>query len=191
MAFLDDAVWFNPPPAHGRDDDGHWLDTGHETDFWRHTHYGFVHDNGHALMAPVEGDFTAVVAFSAAYKDTFDQAGVMLRLDDTNWIKAGVELSDGVLNLGAVVTRHRSDWSNTPMPNLTGPQRLRFTRRKDAVAIEFDDRSVWRLLRLADFPEGPARFGVMACSPSRAGLRARFHTVTVGPAEDVVHATGG
>ena len=33
--------------------------TGARTDFWRETHYGFVHDDGHLRYARVSGDFTA------------------------------------------------------------------------------------------------------------------------------------
>ena len=42
LAFLDGATWLNPPPASGRDAGGVWMRTGDQTDFWRHTHYGFV-----------------------------------------------------------------------------------------------------------------------------------------------------
>jgi len=187
LGFLDAATWLNPPPDQGRDANGLWVETGADTDFWRHTHYGFVHENGHALMAAVAGDFTAVVTFDAAWTAPFDQAGIMLWQDAGHWIKAGVELSDGILNLGAVVTRERSDWNCVPVPGLSGPQTLRLTRRGDAVALEYL-ATRWRLIRLADFPAGPARFGIMACSPSRAGLLARFSAIGVGPAQDVVHA---
>ncbi len=187
LGFLDGAAWLNPPPESGRDGQGLWLRTGEKTDFWRQTHYGFVHDTGHALMAPV-GDFTAEVVFEAEYSADFDQAGMMLWQSESHWIKAGIELSDGVLNPGAVVTRGKSDWSCAPAPGLTGPQRMRMTRAGDAVALEIWVAARWRLLRLADFPAGPARFGIMSCSPSRAGLIARWSSVTVGPPLDVVHA---
>jgi hypothetical protein len=36
-------------------------------------------------------------------------------------------------------------------------------------------------MRLADFPPGPLRLGIMACSPSRAGLRVEFSDFTVTP----------
>lgn len=184
---LQTAIWLNPPPCHGYDTDGFWFETGQETDFWRHTHYGFVHDTGHALLSEVPADFTAVATFSADYREQFDQAGVMLRLNSENWIKAGLEFADGVFNFGAVVTRGRSDWSTMPVPDPGNRQTIRFTRRANVVAIEVQLVGGWRLLRLAEFPAGAATFGPMACTPTRAGLRAHFHALTVGPAQNVVH----
>ena len=55
---------------------------------------------------------TAVeVSFVASYDETFDQAGLLVRVDPTTWVQAGVEISDGVPQLGAVATRGFSDWS--------------------------------------------------------------------------------
>ena len=48
---------------------------------------------------------------TGTYKDRFDQAGLMLRIDHENWIKAGIEFVDGHYNVSAVVTHGKSDWS--------------------------------------------------------------------------------
>jgi len=37
----------------------------------------------------------------------------MVRIDETTWIKAGIELSDGAACLGSVLTVERSDWSTS------------------------------------------------------------------------------
>lgn len=60
----------------------------------------------------------------------------MLRLDEAHWIKAGIELSDGVANLSVVVTRHASDRSTMALGPTPEPQRLRVTRTGGAVVIE-------------------------------------------------------
>jgi regulation of enolase protein 1 (concanavalin A-like superfamily) len=39
----------------------------------------------------------------------------------------------------------------------------------------------WRMARLTPFPDGPARAGIMACSPERGGFRARFEALELGP----------
>ena len=47
---------------------------------------------------------------SCDYKVRFDQAGLMLRADKENYIKAGIEFVDGKFNISCVVTHHTSDW---------------------------------------------------------------------------------
>ncbi len=106
------------------------------SDAWRHTSYGFVHDSEHALLAPFSPGSAVEVEFDAAFTQQFDQAGVFLRAADDRWVKAGVEYSDGTLQLGAVVTHGRSDWSVAPVPDWAG-QRLvvRVSWVGDAVTV--------------------------------------------------------
>jgi hypothetical protein len=183
LTALDGAAWLNPPPAWNRTAEALTLETGDRTDFWRDTLYGFRRDSGHALLVPVEGDFTAHVGFVGDYQALYDQAGLMLRRDEAHWIKAGIELSDGVANLSVVVTHGASDWSTLPLGPGPGTQRLRLSRTGGAIVIQARNAANrWQLLRVAPFPEGPAHVGPMACSPERAGFRARFGEFTLGPA---------
>ena len=122
--------------------------------------------------------------FEAAYEVLYDQAGLMMRADGQNWLKAGIEYSDDVTNFSAVVTRDgRSDWSVVSVPKITGPQRIRLTWSAGAVVAHYQGSAgAWHLMRVADFPPGsPIKFGPMACSPQRSGLTARFTAVQIGP----------
>ncbi|MGV3651592.1 MAG: DUF1349 domain-containing protein [Devosia sp.] len=183
-ARLKSAEWLNPPPHWSLEEDQLRLTTAHQTDFWQETLYGFHRDSGHALLLPVEGNFTATVTFSGAYETLYDQAGLMLRAGDRHWIKTGIEFSDGVMNMSVVVTRTRSDWSTCAVPEAEGPQKIRLTRRGEAVIVQFRNaRNRWQLLRVADFDaRGPLAIGPMACSPQRAGFEAVFSQFTLGPA---------
>ena len=182
LTALDGAAWLNPPPAWNRTAEALTVETGDRTDFWRDTLYGFRRDSGHALLVPVEGDFTAHVGFDGDYQALSDQAGLVLRRDEAQWIKAGVELSDGVATLSVVVTQGASDWSTLPLGPGPGPQRLRLSRTGGAIVIQARNAANrWQLLRVAPFPEGPVRIGPMACSPERAGFAARFTEFTLGP----------
>jgi len=176
--------WLNEP-AEWRDEDGALVVvTGDRTDFWRHTHYGFVRDDGHARLAAVTGDFSATVRFRGDYETLYDQAGLMLRHDSATWIKAGIEYVADRRMLSVVVTRDVSDWSTMPSPVETPWLTLRLTRIGSAVHVHWSpDRGSFRMLRLAYFPEGPAAVGPMACSPQRAGFRASFRDFRVGPPE--------
>lgn len=190
---LSGAEWHCAPPDWTLTDDMLTLTTGDQTDFWQSTHYGFRRDDGHFFGREVTGDFTAIVGFEAAYETLYDQAGLMVRLDAQNWVKTGIEYSDDVTNFSTVVTRNgRSDWSVVAMPHMSGQQKVRLSYVGGAIMTHgLGPDGTWQLMRLADFVDAAAvRVGPMACSPQRAGLAVRFHTVEVGaPLEDPLHAT--
>lgn len=182
MKHLAQATWLNPPPAFHLGDTL-TLTTAPKTDFWRDTLYGFRRASGHALLAPAPADFTLHLTFDGGYRDLYDQAGLLLWQDDAHWLKAGVELSDGVANLSTVVTNGTSDWSTLPLQGPAGTQRLRLTRLNDALVIQArNPANRWQLLRVTAFPTGPVQIGPMACSPEGPGFPARFTEFTLGPA---------
>jgi regulation of enolase protein 1 (concanavalin A-like superfamily) len=177
-------TWLNPPTRWQRDSDVLTLSTDDATDFWRHTFYGFVRDNGHAYLTDICGDFTASATVVGDYRHLYDQAGLMLRVDERNWIKTGIEYTDGMMHFSVVVTREVSDWSVVPLPEARPEQEvaIRLTRHGDAVRIQYSIAGTpWQMARLAPFPSSGARVGVMACSPARAGFQARFRGLEVGP----------
>ena len=176
--------WLNEPPEWSVQSDTLEVTTAAETDFWQSTFYGFRRDNGHFLHRQAEGDFTALVEFEGQYETLYDQAGLMLRLDERNWIKLGIEHSDGVTNFSLVCTRDGlSDWSVTARPLLTGPQAVRLTRVGGAAIAHYRDaEGGWQLMRLCPFPETSSlQIGPMTCSPQRAGFQTRFLRFEVGP----------
>ncbi|RYG44508.1 DUF1349 domain-containing protein [bacterium] len=182
--------WLNEPPLWSDKDGVLTLQTGEKTDFWRRTHYGFVRDDGHVYGQDVEGDFAASIAFSAEYRELYDQAGLMVRLDESNWIKAGIEYTDGKHHLSAVVTREFSDWSVLPLEGDPGEVRLRISRYGEAVRVEYAlGEGPFQMLRLAYLEPGRSAFvGAMSCSPERAGLVARFWDFRIGEASRDLHA---
>ena len=112
--------WLNPPAA-VEERGGDLLVTAVEkSDAWRRTSYGFIVDTAHVLLAPFEQNTAVEVDMTAAFTENFDQAGIMVRVDAENWVKAGVEFSDGACQLGAVVTAGNSDWSVAPVPDWQG-----------------------------------------------------------------------
>ena len=182
-----DFQWLNEPALWEGDARALTLTTDEATDFWRHTFYGFVRDNGHAFLAGVDGDFTAQATVVGGYEQLYDQAGLMLRVDERNWIKTGIEFTDGLMHFSVVVTRDVSDWSVIPLPDMRADQEIgvRLTRHDDAVRIEYSVAgSPWRMARLAAFSADSAEVGVMACSPERGGFRAHFRDIAIGPAID-------
>jgi uncharacterized protein len=161
------------------------------SDAWRITSYGFVHDDAHGLLADLPDGAAMEVGFVLGGSEQFDQAGLLVRADERHWVKAGVEVADGALNVGAVVTREVSDWSTWPVDWAGREVRIRASRRGDAVTVRARaEGSAWRLLRLAPIDADlPWRAGPFACAPSRAGLTVRFTDWRLLPAEDALHAT--
>ena len=180
----EDLTWLNPPPHHVLGDDTVHVRTGKETDFWRETFYSFWRDNGHFLYRPVEGDFSAEVTVKGDYKVLYDQAGLMLRLSETHWIKAGIEYTDGLAYFSVVVTNDTSDWSLVSIPNDPNGVRIRLTRHAEAIRIQYLDATDghWKPVRLAYFPISKSvDVGMMCCSPQREGFEVTFADFTVGP----------
>ena len=144
------------------------------------THYGFIRDNGHFYYEDRTGDFTIQVKIDAKYQALYDQAGIMIRLDPGNWIKAGVEYTDGTPHFSAVVTREFSDWSVLPAPP-AGPVWFRLTKLSTAIRIQYStDGFSFRMLRLAYFPEAATtQVGLMCCSPEREGFEVEFSAYSI------------
>ena len=177
-------TWLNTPPAWSGDAARLEVATGADTDFWQGTFYGFRRNSGHAYLAPVTGDFSLLARVTGHYEALYDQAGVMLYLDEKNWIKTGIEYTDGMMHFSVVVTREVSDWSVIPLPQATPADelRVRLTRHGDAVRIQYGIGAMdWQMARLAPFSAADAKAGVMACSPQREGFRATFRDVHIGP----------
>lgn len=187
------ATWLNPPFASQVETNGEDLlvTTRGGSDFWRTTSYGFVHDDGHALLADFPVGGAVEVSFVVDFAELYDQAGVLVRVDEENWTKAGVEVSDGVPQLGGVVTRGTSDWSLAPVPDWAGHEvTVRVSRAGDALTVRARrDDEPWRLVRLAPLaPDARATAGPFCCSPLHDGLVVRFTRFTRGPADRELHA---
>ncbi|MFF4656438.1 DUF1349 domain-containing protein [Streptomyces sp. NPDC001381] len=187
-----EGTWLNAPPACHEDGQDLVVTTAGGSDFWRHTAYGFVRDDGHALLTDLPDTSAVEVTFTADFLTRYDQAGLMVRADDQLWVKAGAELTDGVVHVGAVVTRTVSDWSLSPVPEWSDrPVTVRASRFADALTIRARCADgPWRLLRVAPWSAGiTSAAGPYCCSPGRSGLLVRFGGFTVGPADSSLHAT--
>jgi regulation of enolase protein 1 (concanavalin A-like superfamily) len=181
---FENGTWVNEPANWRVSRDGLVLTTDRNTDFWQKTHYGFERDSGHFLGVPVGDEFTARVRVQGEFRSLYDQAGLMLRIDETRWIKTGVEFTDGERFLSTVVTNGSSDWSvSQPFRGLEDFI-IRITLRNGAARIQASsDGKVWPLLRLAPFPTVERYLvGPTACTPERGGLDVRFLDIHLGEA---------
>ena len=169
-------TWFNEPQNWKQEDDKLTVFADAKTDFWRETHYGFVRDNGHFYYERISGDFEVETEFRGKYGTMYDQAGIMVRLDKTTWVKSGVEFVNGVHHVSAVVTRDYSDWSVIPLHDFAGFLRLRLKREGGTVILEYgaeDDQ--WIMFRTAYLStSSELQVGRMVAAPEGEGFEATF-----------------
>jgi hypothetical protein len=179
---FDDCHWLNEPRKWQLTPAGLTVTTDHGTDFWRKTHYGFARDSGHFFGRDKPGSFTATIRVRARYESLYDQAGIMVRIDEANWLKAGIELSDGQALLSSVLTVGQSDWATGPWQGDPSDVWLRVTVDAGVLRLQASaDGLRWPLVRLCPFPEADSyKVGPMCCTPERAGLEVLFSDSTVG-----------
>jgi uncharacterized protein len=174
-------LWFNEAPTWREEEGTIHVTTGSNSDFWRKTHYGFIRDNGHFYYELVKGDFDVEVKVAGQYKDLYDQAGLMVRVDEENWLKCGIEYVGGVQLISAVFTRDFSDWSVAPLPDNPSFIWLRLTRRSEAIEIQYSRNGIdYTLLRMGYLlPSESAGVGIMCASPDGDGFPVTFEEFSI------------
>ncbi|WP_285117435.1 DUF1349 domain-containing protein [Leifsonia sp. fls2-241-R2A-40a] len=182
--------WTTPPARIDEQDDRLVVTAVEGSDAWRETYYGFVHDTEHALLAPFAVGTAVEVEFTAPFGEQFDQAGVFVRAADDRWVKAGVEFADGILQLGAVVTDGRSDWSVAPVPEwLDGRILVRVSRAEDALVVRASvNGGPLQFVRLLPFDGAlTAEAGPLVAAPSRPGFAVTFTAWRTTDADGTLH----
>lgn len=169
-------AWLNEPKQWRREGSTIICTANPKTDFWRKTFYGYITDNGHLLYRRVKGDFSTTVKLIGQYRDLYDQAGLMVRSDEKNWMKCGVEMVERKRYLSVVFTRDFSDWSTALLPDPIGPVWMRVDRKGDSL-------DVFHSLNGKDFVEcrmgyfAPSDYvmvGPMCAAPEGKGFEAQF-----------------
>ena len=183
------GVWLNPPVNTVEVNSQLKVTTAHESDFWRNTSYGFVHDSGHALLTEFPAHSSMEVSFILDYTGQFDQAGIIVHSDSQHWIKAGVESADGFPQVGAVVTSINSDWSLAPVVHWFGKEvTVRASRTTDALTIRARCGDDDQLIRLAPIDASlPMSAGPHCASPVSTSLEVTFTRWTHGDADLTLH----
>ncbi|KQS00929.1 hypothetical protein ASG12_03985 [Williamsia sp. Leaf354] len=185
-----EGTWTNEPVHVAVDDDGMRVTAREGSDAWRLTSYDFIHASEHALLAPLPLETAVEVQFRLDFVHQFDQAGIFVKIDDTSWIKAGIEVSDGETSLGAVVTQGTSDWSLRPLTEWSGHLvTIRGSRSGNALTVRARvDDDPWQLVRVAPLdPNADVTAGPYCCAPLNADLTVHFTSWRTTPADASLH----
>lgn len=178
--------WFNMPEKWSFENNKLYMFVTPKTDFWRVTHYGFTVDDGPFFYVTLGGEFEAKVKITGDYKERYDQMGLMLRINERIWIKTGVEFVNNKINISAVVTNEKSDWSVIEIQHNPKSIWIKVIRKLDSVEIfySFDDE-FYTMMRLAYFPDNvPVMVGMTAASPDGNGFDALFEEFTINHIPD-------
>lgn len=179
---LSKMSWFNEPAQwEVKNQKTFVMQVPSKTDYWRVSHYGFTVDDAPFYYALYGGEFEAKVKITGAYKTTFDQMGLMLRIDHENWIKTGVEFVDGKQNVSTVVTHKTSDWSVVELDKAPKSIWIKAVRRLDAVEVSYSyDDKTYTMLRTCWLQDNcPVMVGIMGASPDGDGFEATFENFSV------------
>ena len=173
---LEKMQWFNEPENWSIENETLTMDVTPQSDYWRISHYGFTVDDAPFLYTTRGGEFEVKVKISGEYKERFDQAGLMIRIDKENYIKTGIEFVDGKYNLSTVVTHTTSDWSVIELDEPVEFVWIKAVRRLDAVEIfySFDDKHYTMMRNCWLQDNTPVMVGMMAACPDGKGFKATF-----------------
>lgn len=178
---LEKMNWYNEPERWQIKDGSLIMQVTPKTDYWRISHYGFTVDDAPFYYSTYGGEFETKVKLTGDYKARFDQMGLMIRIDQKNYIKTGVEFVDGKFNISTVVTNEKSDWSVTTLNKIPPFIWIKALRRLDAIEIyySFDDKN-YIMTRNAPLQDNtPVMVGLLAASPDGNGFEARFENFSV------------
>lgn len=185
QAHGDQMGWLNQPKKWLNDNGKITIAVESKTDFWRITHYGYITDNGHFYFREQEGDFIAQVKVQGNYKSLYDQAGLMIRINEKNWIKTGIEFVNNTENISTVMTRDYSDWSVVALRARPSYVWLKLIRKNDYVEISYSlDNKSYQVVREGYFPpKVKCKVGIMAAAPEGQGFQAVFEEFKITPGE--------
>lgn len=178
---IKNLVWTREPASCSIKEDTISITTAPHTDLWQRTYYHFRNDNAPVLqMQTREKYFSFVVKtdFTQSHH-RFDQCGIVMYLDNENWLKGSVEYeNEQFQHLGSVVTNNGySDWATTAIPADVKTMWYRFSRRADDYCIECSTDGIdFSQMRICHMHKGAdlISFGIYACSPEDSSFTAIF-----------------
>lgn len=176
--------WFNQPKTFKILNGELFVQPESYTNMWQQTYYGYEKDNAPYLHFDTEKDFvlTAQIRFEPENKS--DQAGIAIRIDKNNWIKASLEyISDKRTRINATVTNDGfSDASF--LPDYFGQDKSalwKITRIGNDFTIEYLKGSQWVLVRVAHLnkAQGKVQCGLYSCSPQLKANKVYFDFIKI------------
>ena len=175
-------------------------------DFWSKTFYTplLIKSDAVALVCPVDIgiEVTIKVDFEYTPKSQFDQAGLLVYIDQNHWMKCGIEYCDGNPRLSVVVCNNFSDWSTQPWNGHSVSLKVHKVNQSDSLVVEAASlgSTDFQFVRIAHLstkisandstqPSLPWQVGPYAACPiAQRGCEAVFSNFFIGPREASMHS---
>jgi hypothetical protein len=184
-------------------------------DFWARTFYSplLIKNDATGYLYPVAGDVevTASVTFSLNAISQFDQAGILIYVDDEHWVKCGIEYCDELPRLSVVVcNRGFSDWSTQVWSSTSAHLRVHKVLQSSSFVVEaapVSDESTaerqYQFVRIAHLAsssptfraDDPSTFPTWrlgpfaACPIAQRGCSVSFRDFAIGPRLAAAHSS--
>ena len=183
-------------------------------DFWCRTFYEplLIKHDASALLCAIPNEVEVTVKVDFEYKPVlqFDQAGLLLYLDNDHWLKCGIEFCDGTPKLSVVCCNYYSDWSTQPWNSFGVRLRIHKVHQSESIVVEAAPIGTtdYKFIRIAHISSNsnrssnipsvpntaavPWRIGPYAACPTKQqGCIAHFTQFSIGPREASVHSSEG
>ncbi|GKY94990.1 hypothetical protein MPSEU_000463600 [Mayamaea pseudoterrestris] len=148
------------------------------TDFWRKTGGASVADSGAFYWHKITGNFELIVKIASTMSSDMDKAGLMIRLDESNYIMTGMEAFAGRVYNSSLVAIDATDQSLCLLPKGAEKQGIWFCFKRYHNSYECFysyDALVWFQTRQGVFTDRPVlSVGIAAACPSGNTFKANF-----------------
>ena len=183
LSELHNFEWYNEPENVAFRDKCMHVVAEAKTDFWQSRHRGFGQDNGHFFFSRKEGDFSFVTEWSFSQNIPYSQCGLMLRINEKNWIKASI-MHDNPNRPMLTTSVTQNGFSDLATQDISkNIERIWFKLKKingDYQIYHSLDGEAFKQIRLVhlqnDMPE--VKVGAYICSPTNEKFEAILSQLT-------------
>ncbi|MCF0115298.1 MAG: DUF1349 domain-containing protein [Erysipelotrichaceae bacterium] len=155
------------------------IETDPYTNMWSETYYHVSQNNPHALVLPIEQDFTFKVRVDFKFNTKYDQAGMVIYANDDNWFKVGIEYKNKLISyIFTTITYHGySDLSTHETSSDLRYMYFRVSKQQEDFKVEgsFDGKH-FKQMRVFHLKNRTGKFkvGIYACSPRNSSFDVTF-----------------
>ena len=178
LAQLQNFQWLNDPENVTFTALGMRTESKQGTDFWQNEAANVHKDNGHFFYLPKTENFVLDICWDCNIEGNFDQCGIMVRIDEKNWLKASVmfedESSPSVATCATI--NGFSDWAIHKVEQIPEKVYYQIKRLHDDYIVYFSlDGECFEQIRLVHLSAaaGPVLAGAYICSPRNDNFSAK------------------